>query len=75
MDQDWTETPSGKKLSSILREQMTTETFDSYSLAHQNSLSSALIGLAKTKTQEDIAPEVVKGTIQMEEQMHGLAVY
>ena len=75
MDQDWTETPSGKKLSSILREQMTTETFDSYSLAHQNSLSSALAGIAMTKTPEEITPEVVKGAIQMEEQMHGVAVH
>ena len=75
MDQDWTETPSGKKLSGILREQMTTETFDSYSLAHRNSLSSALAGIAMTKTPEEITPEVVKGAIQMEEQMHGVAVH
>ena len=75
MDQDWTETPSGKKLSSILREQMTTETFDSYSLAHQNSLSSALAGIAMTKTPEEITPGLIRGTIQMEEQMHGVAVH
>ena len=75
MEPHWTETPSGKKLSSLLTEQMTGETFDSYSLAHQNSLASALVGIAKTKTPEEITPAVVKGTIQMEEQMHGVALH
>ena len=75
MEPHWMETPSGKKLSSLLTEQMTGETFDSYSLAHQNSLASAMVGLAKTKTPEEITPPVVKGTIQMEEQMHGVAVH
>ena len=75
MEPHWTETPSGKKLSSLLTEQMTGETFDSYSLAHQNSLASALVGIAKTKTPEEITLEVVRGTIQMEEQMHGVAVH
>ena len=75
MEPHWTETPSGKKLSSLLQSQLTQETFKSYSLAHQNSLASVMVGLAKTKTPEEITPEVVRGTIQMEEQMHGVAVH
>ena len=75
MEPHWMETPSGKKLTGLLGEQMTGETFDSYSLAHQNSLSSALAGIAMTKTPEEITPELIRGTIQMEEQMHGVAVH
>ena len=75
MEPHWTETASGKKSLSLLTEQMTGETFNSYSLAHRNSLASAMVGLAKTKTPEEITPEVVRGTIQMEEQMHGVAVH
>jgi hypothetical protein len=54
---------------------MTGETFDSYSLAHRNSITSGIRGIAKTKTPEEITPAVVKGAIQMEEQMHGVAVH
>tara|TARA_E500000178_G_scaffold42626_1_gene38171 strand:- start:301 stop:543 length:243 start_codon:yes stop_codon:yes gene_type:complete len=75
MEQHWTETPSGQKLSSLLQSQLTQENFDKYSLAHRNSLASAMVGLAKTKTPEEITPAVVKGAIQMEEQMHGVAVH
>jgi len=75
MEPHWTETPSGKKLSSLLKTQLAPETFEGYSIAHRNSLSSALIGIAKTKTPEEITPAVVKGAIQMEEQMHGVALH
>ena len=75
MEPHWMETPSGKKLTGLLGEQMTGETFDSYSLAHQNSLSNALAGIAMTKTPEEITPKVVEGMLKMEEQMHGVAVH
>jgi len=75
MEPHWTETPSGKKLSSLLGQTMTREQFDKLSLAHRNSITSGIRGIAKTKTPEEITPAVVKGAIQMEEQMHGVAVH
>ena len=75
MEPHWTETASGKKSLSLLGQTMTREQFDKLSLAHRNSITSGIRGIAKTKTPEEITPEVVRGTIQMEEQMHGVAVH
>ena len=75
MEPHWTETASGKKSLSLLGQTMTREQFDKLSLAHRNSITSGIRGIAKTKTPEEITPAVVKGAIQMEEQMHGVAVH
>ena len=75
MEPHWTETASGKKLSSLLGQTMTREQFDKLSLAHRNSITSGIRGIAKTKTPEEITPKVVEGMLKMEEQMHGVAVH
>ena len=52
MEQNWSETYSGKKLSSLLMKRVTGETIDTYSHANYKALSSVQIGLSKKKTPE-----------------------
>ena len=57
MDQDWTETPSGKNSLSLLGQMRTIENYSSLLLAHQNLITGGTLETVKTQTPEEIIPE------------------